>query len=477
MRTPFVLSWALMLTTFSAAPARSQGADLPADGWIAWASTRSGNRQVFVMKATGNDPEDAVQVTKNGGARASWSPDGHWIGYATLNAKTHVIRWDGSGDKEICDRDFRFWTWDGKAICGAYDGVPGRTFSYSAVDPDTGKKTSLGKWNATALNVFTKVTPMTLTHDGRYLGLMGGLGSRFKDANGTTVNKAYVAALLELSSGKLYWVGYGCEPSAPPVGGLLYHVRGDNPTEPDIYRVTISELVKNNRSSYKPEMAHEDSAWGHEYWPSVSRGRDNSWMIYGATTGCHAHDACPYDFYIHKLGAGNNARVKVVTWGDREGQNNHWPSLYVGPMWQPPKHGNGMQIVADPTAGGDVFDSGIEIISVKDDPRDPTPGSDRDSGSLGAGDDAGADGGLRRNIDSPRLARGGCRLTNSMPVADLVACWLALCVVALRPAGRRTLRDRQALRARQFATSVGLILVLSLLVFAFHNDIARYWMN
>ena len=38
-------------------------------------------------------------------------------------------------------------------------------------------------------------------------------------------------------------------------------------------------------------------------------------------------------------------------------------------------------------------------------------------------------------------------------------------------------RRKLSLRAREIATYVGLVLLISLMIFAFKNDIVRYWIN
>jgi hypothetical protein len=55
-------------------------------------------------------------------------------------------------------------------------------------------------------------------------------------------------------------------------------------------------------------------------------------MVYGASTGCHDHNTCDYEIFVHKLGAGPKDRTRVTF----NNANDRWPSLYVGEMWKLP---------------------------------------------------------------------------------------------------------------------------------------------
>ena len=126
---------------------------------------------------------------------------------------------------------------------------------------------------------------------------------------------------------KIYFFGSGCEPNTAPSGAFVYHVCGGgacDTTHPDPYRMNIADLA--TRKTYAPEIAHADADWGHEYFPRISN--DNVWMAYGATTGCHDHDTCDYEIYLHRLGAGNSNRTRITT----NTANDQWPHLFVGTL-------------------------------------------------------------------------------------------------------------------------------------------------
>jgi len=295
-----------------------QAADVPANGWVVWASNRKDSRhEIYLMKADGTG---VTRLTFSGGKFPGWSPDAKWIAYTyTTDDSTHVMRHDGSGDKKVCDGTFEFWMWDKSGlVCRSVD-------DHYLVNPDTGAKSLLFKKSD-----FTKVgskalNPGGITHDGRYLVAHSDIfRNGFTGDNGTF--KAYHAAVILdfQNKGKLYFFGSGCEPNTPPSGDLIYHVCGDCPTYPDPYRMNVKDIA--TRSSYAAEIAHADADWGHEYFPRISN--DNVWLAYGATTGCHDHETCDYEIWIHRLGAGSANRTRITT----NTANDQWPHLHVGTL-------------------------------------------------------------------------------------------------------------------------------------------------
>jgi len=296
-------------------------ADVPSNGWVVWASDReSGRHEIYVMKADGTG---VMRLTQKGGEFPGWSPDGKWVAYTyTPDRSTHVMRHNGSGDKKVCDGSFRFWMWDGSGlVCGISD-------SYYVVNPDTGaskllfKKSDFSQVSSKILN------PGGITRDGRYLvGHTDLFRTGFTATNGTF--KAYhAAAIFDFTDkSKVYFFGDGCEPTTPPTGSLVYHVCGGGAcgtTHPAPYKMDTGD--KATRSSYAPEIAHVDADWGHEYFPRISN--DNTWMAYGATTGCHDHDTCDYEIFLHRLGGGNDNRTRITT----NSANDQWPHVFVGTL-------------------------------------------------------------------------------------------------------------------------------------------------
>jgi MYXO-CTERM domain-containing protein len=144
----------------------------------------------------------------------------------------------------------------------------------------------------------------------------------FTATNGT-YTQPYSAVLIDmLDKRKIYLVGLGCWPFTPPAGDMVYHIRGDGPTWPDIYRMNLADLL--TRSSYEAEVAHPDADWGHEYHPQVSN--DNQWMVYMASQGCHWDWNCNNEIFIHKIGTDSTSRTQV-TYDD---SFDAFPSIFVG---------------------------------------------------------------------------------------------------------------------------------------------------
>jgi MYXO-CTERM domain-containing protein len=303
---------------------------------VVWASNRTGGRhEIYLMKSDGTGVK---QLTYKGGKLPGWSKDGKWIAYTySPDESTHVMSWDGTGDKQVCNLKFRFWMHDGSGlVCG--DGST--SDSYYLVDPGAGTKKLLFKRTdfSHLKGSSTSFYPGAITHDGRWL--LGGTGLyrySYKGDNGTF--KAYWSAVILdfKDKSKIYFFGEGCEPYAPPAGNLLYHVCGHKNTAicyyPDIFKMTTSDITKTppsndvtKRTWYTAEVSHKDADWGHEYFPRVST--DNTWLTYGASTGCHDHNTCDYEIFVHKLGAGSSDRTRLT----KHSKNDQWPHMFVGTL-------------------------------------------------------------------------------------------------------------------------------------------------
>ncbi len=292
-------------------------ADVPADGWVVWTSNRvGGNPESFRCRADGTE---VTQLTTTGGTYPIWSPDGRWIAYRDNGDLTHLMRPDGSGDRLIGGWHL-FWMHDNAGLA-MLDGD--NTY---VLDPDTGDQTPLFKPSEFTEFQNTLTQYYAMTHDRRYMFVGTGIFDYgFTAANGT-YTQSYSAVLIDmLDKRKIYLVGLGCWPFTPPAGDMVYHIRGDGPTWPDIYRMNLADLL--TRSSYEAEVAHPDADWGHEYHPQVSN--DNQWMVYMASQGCHWDWNCNNEIFIHKIGTDSTSRTQV-TYDD---SFDAFPSIFVGKPW------------------------------------------------------------------------------------------------------------------------------------------------
>jgi len=289
---------------------------------IVWASNRAGGRhEIFRMKADGSG---VTQLTTGGGKFAAWSPDGGWISYQRGSLATYLIRWDGSGERKIFNGPCRFWLLDGRGlVCRGYG--PNKN-DFVVVDPKTGTSHLLAIKGDFAHVKDHNVEEMGVTRDGRFLlavtdrYLYGYTGS-----NGTFKANPAAVALDLLDTSALYFVGGGCGPSAAPQGDWIYHVwgggMGECPFAPDIYRLKKNDLA--TRKSYEAVVSYNNADWGHTYFPRVSN--DNRWLVYSATTGCHDHEVCDYEIFLHELGKpGDRQRLTFNT------ANDQWPDIFVG---------------------------------------------------------------------------------------------------------------------------------------------------
>lgn len=296
----------------------------PAEGWVVWQTRRVDSRsEIFLSKADGSGIK---RLTTMGAVRPQWAPDGRWISFTgETNNHTYVVRPDGSGVKKLHACKALFWMHDNSGlVCRNGD-------DFLLLDPEAGTSKHFFKQSDFA-HLKGKAFLLGpgaggITHDGRYL-----VGSTDLYRNGHTgtngsFKAGYSPVILDFQNkDKVYYFGSGCWATTPPSGYFVYHVCADCPTGPDLYRMSLDDLM--TRSSYGPEKADSDANWGHEYNPSISN--DNNWIAYMASTGCHSGYTCDYEIFIHKLGTAVTTRSRVTSDSGFDG----YPDMHVGDIWQ-----------------------------------------------------------------------------------------------------------------------------------------------
>ncbi len=294
-------------------------AETPSNGWIVFASDRQdGRHDIYLMRADGTN---VSRLTTIGAKFPIWSPDGAWIAYRTEPTKhTRVMRWDKSEDKQIFSGEPLFFKHDGSGlVCADGDDL-------HLVDPDNGASQYLFTKDDFSHLVGKEWGPGGISSNGRWLVAWSDRYRNGYTGTNGTFDSYHCAVILDIQNkGDIWFFGGGCEPTTPPSGNTFYHVCGNCPTYPDVYRMAVAD--RQTRSSYQAEMAHDDPDWGHEYFPRIST--DGVWLTYGASTGCHDHDTCQYELFVHRLGAGNSNRERVTN----NSNNDQWPHLYVGDLW------------------------------------------------------------------------------------------------------------------------------------------------
>ncbi len=298
---------------------RSASAVPPADGWVIWQSNRQDARhEVYRARADGSE---ITRMTQTGGLGPFWAPDGRWIVYRDDASIIYLMRPDGSELQTLATGWPCFWLHDNSGFMVAQGSA------FSLYDPETKEAKLLFHTEDFPQFAGTTFQPNAMTHDNRYL-LVGShlYMTGYTGANGFFTSE-YSSLVVDLfHKDRVYFVGSGCWPFSPPAGDLVFHICANCPTHPDIYRMSLADLA--TRSSYAPEVAHEDADWGHEYNPRVSN--DNRWMVYMASAGCHDGPGCDYDIWLHELGAGPSERSRVTQDPGFDG----YPQIYVGPLWQ-----------------------------------------------------------------------------------------------------------------------------------------------
>jgi hypothetical protein len=298
---------------------RPAAAEVPANGWVVWTSNRDqGHNESFRCRADGSE---VIQLTKTGSTYPIWSPDGRFIAYRDAGDQTHLMRPDGSNDRLIGGWHL-FWMHDnaGLAMLNGDDGF--------ILDPDTGTQTPFFKRSDFVEFQSTLTNFYALTHDRRYMMIGSGIYDYGYTGSNGSFQQPYSISLVDmLDMRQIYMVHLGCWGFTPPAGNFVYHIRGDGPTWPDIYRLNLADIM--TLSSYEPEVAFPDPDWGHEYHPQVSN--DNQWLVYMTSQGCHWDYSCNNEIFIHRLGSGTTSRTQV-TYDD---SFDAFPSIFIGTPWTP----------------------------------------------------------------------------------------------------------------------------------------------
>lgn len=363
-------------------------ANLPADGWLTWTSNRlDGRHEIYLMQLGTGNP---IRLSHKGAMYPIWSPDGRWIAYYdTADKTTRVMRWYLWEDKEIADGVPEFWMHDNSGLVVGKPASTAPRTSFYLVDPDTGASQLLFNKDDFQHLTATDVTLGGITHDGRWLvaWVYGLFGMGYTAENGTFKSNQSTVVLDLTDKSKLYFFGPGCNGVTPPAGEWIYHVSREGATMPDIFKMQVADLL--TRSSYGIELGNDDSNWGHEYMPRISN--DNKWLVYGASTGCHNHETCDYEIFVHQLGSGPQERTQVTF---HQG-NDSYPSLYVGQLWTPGAMQDGG--IADAAADQATGDAGIDQAAADaavDQPTDDASGDQAtaDAAVDQAAADASADG-------------------------------------------------------------------------------------
>ena len=302
-------------------PALAQSSSPAPDGYVVWQSNRQDSRhEIYRARADGSA---VTRMTTGGGVLPTWAPDGRWISFMDESSAINIMimRPDGSELRPLAAGWEIQWMHDNSGLLVSDAG------GYTIYDPETGETSLLFSPSDFPQFSGTSFQVSSVTHDNRYVLLGSHLYiNGYTGANGSFISE-YSAIILDLlQKDKIYFLGSGCWPFTPPQGDLVFHICANCPTHPDIYHMHLADL--DTRSSYAPEVAHEDADWGHEYNPRVSN--DNHWIAYMASAGCHQGDNCDYDIWLHELGTEPSQRLRVTEDPSFDG----YPQVFVGPLWQ-----------------------------------------------------------------------------------------------------------------------------------------------
>jgi Tol biopolymer transport system component len=128
--------------------------------------------------------------------------------------------------------------------------------------------------------------------------------------------KQRMTTLVHQVSGVKRQVGYGCQLTWSPDESYLYFVDTGGRMGNKIVRYDL-------KTREKTTWLDMPGAYSHEYFPKVSNTGD--YMVFGASTGGHAHDSADYELFIWRL----NAPVSEVVRITYHTGNDNWPDIYL----------------------------------------------------------------------------------------------------------------------------------------------------
>ena len=129
--------------------------------------------------------------------------------------------------------------------------------------------------------------------------------------------KQRMTVLVHQDSGVKRQVGYGCQVTW-------------SPDESYIYWIGEGGRMHNRIMRYDP-VTQKKHIWldmpgeySHEYFPKVSNTGD--YMVFGASTGGHAHDSADYEIFLWPLDAPSDEVVRL----SYHTGNDNWPDIHLG---------------------------------------------------------------------------------------------------------------------------------------------------
>ena len=192
-------------------------ANLPANGWLVWSSSREdGRHEIYLKKVTEQDP---TRLTTSGGNYPMWSPDGQWISYFnTTDGWATIMRPDGSGKRQVCDsKQFdwagagQFWMYDGSGLVCVEDEA------YYLYDPATQQRSKLFAKDDVPALVGKTFGINSISRDGTWVAGVTTLFQNGYTADNGNFTAMYAAAFFSLADkSKVYFLGQGCEPAFSP---------------------------------------------------------------------------------------------------------------------------------------------------------------------------------------------------------------------------------------------------------------------
>lgn len=279
--------------------------------FIVWCSNRDGNHDLYRLDLPDGEP---VPLTRHPHVDTfpRIAPDGTRVVFARSQdvwvSQRNPVPWDiymldlADGRERLVARNgyVPTWTADGGGVIFQREGT-------TVVEHrlDNGEERVLFTAAGAGLPEQAQLQTPSLSADGRRLAA-------------TVRNNRRPGTLLLENGADTRPVGGGCQLTWGPDDRYLYQVDKGGNQQNAFYRVDTATLERT--LWFDAPGTHS-----HEYFPRVSR--DDSVMVYGASTGGHEHDQADYEIFLWRLGdpPEQAARLTFHT------GNDCWPDVFVNP--------------------------------------------------------------------------------------------------------------------------------------------------
>ena len=278
-------------------------------GFVVWSSNRSGNHEIYMLSM----PDmESTQLTRNEHVDyfPRISPDGTRLVFARSKDKwvsqRNAALWDvyildlATGKESLLASDANHPTWsrDGKLVFFSRKGT-----DVISISPETRKETAIFSASSDKTLTFCTIETPSVADD--------------MESVAVTIRGARRMTGI-IRSGRLTRTGDGCQLTWMNDSGNLCFVDDGGRQKNTFY-------MHNPRTGKTTKWHDNPGSYSHEYFPKLSD--DGRYLVYGASTGGHEHDAADYEIFLWNIKDADDKAVRLTY----HTGNDCWPDAFIFP--------------------------------------------------------------------------------------------------------------------------------------------------